>query len=151
MTAQEEIVCSATLIILGTDLDPDLVSRILGDIPDKAWKQGERKYYVTGDGSKHYFDSYYEEGGWKRFIGEERRDKSLEEQIDYWFGMLKCRKEAVDRLRALGYRLTVDCCILSETTESLKIGTKIGSIIGELGVELQITFYSHWESTQEEV
>ena len=143
MKKEKQNACSATLIVLGDDLDPDLVSHSLGLIPDQAWRRGERKSFVKADGTTHYFDSHHERGGWKSFTTEKRLHIGLVKQIEYWCDTLKARKQSIRELQELGYKFIIDCCIVSETTEFLSIGSKLQQVLGDLKVDLDVTFYSH--------
>jgi hypothetical protein len=151
MSTERQNVCSATLIVLGTDLDPDLVSHSLGLTPDRAWKRGERQSFVKADGTTHYFDSHYERGGWKSFLVEEELQIELVKQIEYWCATLKARTQAIRQLQGLGYKVIIDCCIVSDTTEFLHIGADLQKVLGDLQVDLDVTFYSHRDLAPEEV
>ena len=148
---ENQNVCSATLIVLGNDLDPDMVSHSLGLTPDRAWRRGERKSFLKADGSTHYFDSHHERGGWKSFITEDRLSIGLVKQIEYWCEKLTERKQGIRKLQELGYKLTIDCCILSETIEFLSIGSEVQQVLGALNVDLDVTFYSHRDVNLQEV
>jgi hypothetical protein len=75
----------ATLIVLGRDLKPDLVSGLLGIQPDQAWTKGERKSYTRKGGSIRTFDSRHGRGGWKAFLNGSKRDGTL--RLKFVFGV----------------------------------------------------------------
>jgi hypothetical protein len=143
MENENQYHCSATLLVLGDDLDPDLISHSLGITPERAWRRGERQSFVKTDGTTHYFDSHYEWGGWKSFATEERLRMDLVKQIEYWCETLTARKQSVGELQELGYKITIDCCIVSETTERISLGSELQQILGDMKVDLDVTFYSH--------
>jgi hypothetical protein len=151
MTDEKENVYSATLMILGNDLDPDLVSRSLGLNPDKAWRKGERKFFKKDDGTTRYFDSYYQGGGWKCFTNKNWLCQSLEEELEAWSEILSAREQAIIDLQGLGYNFTLDCCVVSTGSEVIRLWPELQRALGNLNVEIDITFYTHQEVSQDEV
>jgi hypothetical protein len=63
MTTAPENCSSATLIITGIDLDPDVITEALDLTPTQTWRRGEQKRFVRPDGSVRQFDSIHELGG----------------------------------------------------------------------------------------
>jgi hypothetical protein len=151
MSKGKEAICSATLIVLGSDLDPDLISRSLELTPDKVWRKGERKSFTKADGITHYFDSYHQWGGWKRFTSQEELTKPLEEQVEAWSDVLIKRKHNLIELQELGYRVIIDCCIVSSESEVVHLRSELQRVFGDLNIDIHIAFYAHEEVTQNEV
>ncbi len=134
----------ATLIILGRDLKPDLVSGLLGIEPDQAWARGERKSYKRKDGSARTFDSRHGRGGWKAFLKGPTRRRSLPAQIRFWFDRLMAKRSAVFRLQRLGYSVLIDCC--ATAPDSFHLDAELHKQLGALKVGLDVAFYRSQES-----
>jgi hypothetical protein len=54
--------CSVTLIVVGDDLEPDVVTSVLGWLPNKSWRRGEHKRVMQPDGNERVFDSIHDWG-----------------------------------------------------------------------------------------
>jgi hypothetical protein len=134
---------SATLIVLGDDLDPDFVSNLLGVLLDQKWRRGELKSIKRKNGSVLRFKSRYKWGGWKSFLNKSEDKKELPQQIAIWCDRLLLKKNAVRKLQKLNYWIVIDCCIVSSGAESIRLDAKIHKKLSDLKIDLDITFYSH--------
>jgi hypothetical protein len=143
MNMDQEYTCSVTLMILGDDLCPGVVSKELSLTPSQSWENGEHQFYIRPDGTKRVFDSYYEWGGWKKFIQEEFKDEYLEEQLQYWCKELRGKKSNIDNLKSKGLYCALDIFICTETTASIIIAEELQKEISQLGFELRISFQTH--------
>jgi uncharacterized protein DUF4279 len=84
----EEHCCSVTLIVVGDDLEPDVVTSTLGWPPDRSWRRGERKRFTRADGTELIFDSNNDWGGWKLFTTDDERGRPLQDQVGAWLERL---------------------------------------------------------------
>lgn len=130
--------CSVTLIVLGDDLEPDLVTSALGWSPNKSWRRGERKNFVRADGTKRVFDSVYEWGGWKLFSSDEERELSLREQVAAWLERLRGKAAAFKVLQQHGCEARLDC--YTNTAEYLEFSAEALSELAGLPLGLCLKF-----------
>ncbi|MDB5310482.1 MAG: hypothetical protein JWO38_4684 [Gemmataceae bacterium] len=135
---REEHCCSVTLIVVGDDLDPEVVTTALGWPPDQSWRRGERKRFTRPDGTERVFDSVHDRGGWKLFTAGDERGRSLHGQVAAWLERLRVNGQAFRHLRDRGWEVELDC--FAATSECLGLpATVLGEFAG-LGVGLALTF-----------
>ena len=91
---REEHCCSVTLIVVGDDLEPEVVTSTLGWPPDQSWRRGERKRFTRPDGTERVFDSVHDWGGWKLFTADDERGRSLQDQVAAWLERLRVKGQA---------------------------------------------------------
>jgi hypothetical protein len=135
---REEHCCSVTLIVVGDDLEPDVVTSTLGWPPDQSWRRGERKRFMRPDGTERVFDSVHDWGGWKRFTADDERGRSLQDQVAAWLERLRVKGQALRCLHDRGWEVELDC--FAATSECLDLpATVLGELAG-LRVGLALTF-----------
>src|SRR5258707_10013833 len=137
-----------TLIILGRDLKPDLISGLLGIEPDQAWAKGERKSYKRKDGSIRTFNSRHGRGGWKALLKGAKLRWSLPTQIRFWCDRLMPKRSALCKLQRLRYTVLIDCC--ATAPDSVHFDAELHRQLAALKVGLDITFYRSQESTNQQ-
>src|SRR5438067_7276882 len=108
---------SATLIVLGEDLDPSEVTRVLGMFPDQAWRAGEVPQVQTPNGRWIESPRAVEWGGWKKFMPRSLNGEILEVQLEHWAGELESRAVAIESLRARDWSVTLDCFLTASEVE----------------------------------
>ncbi|MBK1790038.1 DUF4279 domain-containing protein [Persicirhabdus sediminis] len=128
METEDEYVASATLMILGEDLDPSKVTAWLELEPSKSWRRGEEKELAPGN--------FYEWGGWKCF--SEQSDDTLEEKIESWLVLLQGRNKEFSKMNSLGWRCSIDCFLAFDSVSSLSVSPDLTRRISELGLTLDI-------------
>jgi hypothetical protein len=135
---REEHCCSVTLVVVGDDLEPEVVTFTLGWPPDKSWRRGERRRFTRPDGTERVFDSIHDRGGWKNFTAADERERSLQDQVATWLERLRLKAQALRRLHDRGWEVELDC--FAATSESLDLPvTLLGELAG-LGIGLVLTF-----------
>lgn len=65
--------------------------------------RGEKRSFQLPDGTLKVYESVHDSGGWKLFTPESHMDNGIEEQLDYWIGMLASRVLALRNLESQGY------------------------------------------------
>lgn len=135
-------VSSATLIVLGVDLDPDRVTELLDLAPSQAWRKGQNKSITGYDGETRSYDGIYEWGGWKLWLPEEMRAMPLLSQLMHWSQILKERAAEVLELKEQGFTLELNCSV-SGRVYTVQVPSALQASLGCLGVDLDLTFYSH--------
>ena len=140
MSEEPEYVCSATLIILGDNLNPKEVTERLGLEPHQSWRKGERKSFVRSDGTVEYFDSVYEWGGWKCFITDERKDSELSEQLAWWCDLLEGREALMHELEEAGCLVQMNCFVAAESSAEVIVSADLQRCLSSLHLELAISF-----------
>src|SRR5262249_49650436 len=105
----EEHCCSATLIVVGDDLEPAVGTTTLGWSPDHSWRRGERKRFTRPDGTERVFDSVHDWGGWKLSIADDEKGLSLQDQVAAWLDRLRGKRQALQRLRERCWEVELDC------------------------------------------
>lgn len=139
MTAtSDEHCCSVTLIVVGDDLEPEVVTSTFGWPPDRSWRRGERKRFMRPDGTERVFDSVHDWGGWKLFAADDERGRSLQDQVAAWLKRLRVKGQAIRCLHERGWKVELDCFVA--TSECLDLpATVLGELAG-LRVGLVLTF-----------
>jgi hypothetical protein len=130
--------CSATLFVVGEDLDPVVVTAALGWSPDCYWRRGDRKRFRRADGTERVFDSVHDSGGWARFGSAHEREQSLQDQVTAWLGRLRSEGPAVRTLLDRGWDVELDC--FTATSEYLRLPAEVLSKLAALGVGLTVNF-----------
>jgi hypothetical protein len=133
----EKHCCSVTLIVVGDDLEPELVSATLGWYPDRSWRRGEHKRFTRPDGTERVFDSVHDWGGWKRFAADEERGQSLQDQVSAWLERLRGKGQSLQSLRDRGWEIELDC--FAATSECLHLPVTALGELACLGVGLALT------------
>lgn len=128
MEPEDEYVASATLVILGEDLEPSKVTAWLELAPSQSWKIGEEKELAPG--------TFYEWGGWKCF-GDDS-DATLEEKIESWLKRLDGRAEEFLRMNKLGWTCSLDCFLAFDSVASLCLPPTLTQMVFELGLTIDI-------------
>lgn len=141
--SEPEVVQSATLIISGGDFDPAEVTSMLSLRPNQAWRKGERKSLTLADGTKRLFDSVHELSGWKMWLDEPERSRSLSDQLEHWDELLRARSTELAQLRDRGASIVLDCCVITSTTAKVHTSPAIQAAFSDMGIHLDITFYAH--------
>ena len=134
-------ICSATLIVLGDDLYPNMVSGLLNLAPSQSWRKGEHHQFIRHDGTVQVFDTTHDWGGWKLWLPEELRQMPLDAQIKHWANLLGERAEEIRELKSCGFTIELNCSVTSRTY-FLQVMSELQKRLGELGVDMAITFYS---------
>ena len=134
---------TALLIVLGSDLDPDRVSGLLGIRPDQAWRRGERKF-IKMPSSVRQFRSVHTRGGWKAWLKGAVRRRSLSSQVRFWCRRLLAKRAAVLKLQRLGYSVVIDCCV--GAPDVFSFDAELLRQLGALKVGLDLTLYRSQES-----
>src|SRR5258705_6363506 len=111
MSAEPKCYCSSTLIVLGDDLDPKIVTNCLRIEPTRSFRKGEKPSFVKPDGSVRRLDIPYKWGSWKRRIEEEKRVLDISDQLQYWCNFLDKQPDAIRELKSHDYSVLLDCFI----------------------------------------
>jgi hypothetical protein len=119
---------SVTLVILDTDLNPDLVSARLGLQPDRFWE--------NGDVSKNHT---YKWGGWKKFVPDEIREEYVEDQLLYWATLLESKTKVLRSMSENLELVTLDCFIGLDETASIIVPHTLQKSICDLGIEVRFS------------
>ena len=110
-------------------------------------RKGERKSFVRHDGARHYFDSRHEQGGWKCFIPDEKRNAEFAEQLAWWCDALEGREPALRALEAQGLRLQVDCFVGARESATLELSADLQGRLSRLRLNLTVCFSAEAPST----
>ena len=130
--------CSVTLIVVGDDLEPEVVTSALGWNPDRSWRRGERKRFTRPDGTERVFDSAHNWGGWKLFAADGERERSLQDQLAAWLERLRVKRPALLGLGDRGWEVELNC--FAATSECLVLPVTVLGELASLGVRLALTF-----------
>jgi hypothetical protein len=124
--------------VVGDDLEPDLVTSVLGWLPSESWRRGERKRFMRPDGTERVFDSIHDRGGWKLITTDEERVRSLQDQVAAWLERLQVNGPALQSLRDRGWEVELNC--FAATSECLDLPVDVLGYLAGLGVGLALTF-----------
>ena len=122
---------------MGADLDPDVVTRVLGMNPHQWWRPGELKSFTRPDGSTRVFKSRYEDGGWKHFIPKCHENLPLREQLLLWIARLRGLAGGIRSLKACGWEVELDG--FAAGSEVLMLSNEELHQLAGLGVDLALT------------
>ena len=139
METDQEYVSSVTLIILGEDLDPDMVSQELSLTPSKSWRKGEQMSFSRPDGSKRLFDSRHNWGGWKLFVDPKYENDLLETQLQFWCETLRDKTNAIARLKSKGMYCALSLFITTDATASIVLPETLQKSLANLGLEIDLS------------
>jgi hypothetical protein len=123
---QPEYVSHATLMVLGTSLEPSEVTSVLGLRPTKAW----------GRGDSHAW------GGWRKSLPASQTHKPLPGQLRFWVRTLRGRVRAISKLSKAGHLCALDCYIGTDSTASIIVPADLQSELAALGLELRLSVFA---------
>lgn len=129
---------AVTLIVVGDDLEPEVVTSTLGWPADQSWRRGERKRCTLPDGTELVFDSVHDWGGWKLFATDDERGLSLQDQVAAWLERLRGKQQALQYLHDRGWEVELDC--FAATSEFLVLPAFMLGKLAGLGIGLALTF-----------
>jgi len=145
---KHKTVASATLIILGYELDPEQVSQALDLVPSQAWRKGENHKRTNDDGTVAVWDTVHEWGGWKLWLPRELREMPLEAQIDHWLQALNERSAEIKRLKEQGNEIIVNC-FLATKSYLFYLPSELQAQFAELGIDLEISISGYGPTARE--
>lgn len=142
MAKTPEYVGSVSLVITGKTLDPTSVTQILGITPSGSWRAGD-----VVEISGHVFERVHEEGGWKYFFGHDKRDASIEFQLEAWTHILHDKAQALKQLRSQGNYCRLSWFAASGATVSIAIPSDLQLELARLGLDWEISIFLEDDSS----
>jgi hypothetical protein len=133
---------SVTFMILGGDLNPDLVSKMLGMFPTRSWRAGELPDMRVDNQKRLPPNRLPEWSCWKAFTPERLINERLEFQLQYWAETLTPKSSALLHFVQFGWEIVLDCYFATAQTELLELPASLLRTLGELHVNLDIHFFS---------
>ena len=131
-----EYISHVTLMILGEDLDPTVVSQTLKLRPSQSWKRGAPQS-LKGVA----LDSTHSWGGWKKFLPPSQKARPLPAQLRYWVRTLRGRERMLAKLAASGHWCTLDCYVGTDATASLILPVDLQRSLSALGLDLRLSVW----------
>ena len=122
------------LVFCRENVDPDLVTQLLGFAPSEALKVGDITRIWGGP------ETPSQMGIWKLDLPGQTSGDTVEEQLARWVELLQPKAEAMVNLRAADYAPYIDCKA-ERGSLSLCIEPTLLSALGQLGVSLSIWLY----------
>lgn len=141
MSEKPEYVGSVSLIVTGRTLDPASVTQLLGITPSDSWRAGEA-LEISG----HVVKTARDEGGWKYHFDRERRDASIEFQLEAWTHILHDKADALKQLRSRGNYCRLSWFAASGATVSIVIPSELQLELARLGLDWEISIFLQQES-----
>lgn len=135
---EPEYLSSATLIILGPNLNPSDVSAALRMRPSDSWERGTPKM-VRG---RTVGTALHERGGWKKSLPPSQIHHSLERQLAHWERTLRKRAEGFVRLAAMGCTCELNCYVGTSATATVSLSPELQTAIGKLALTLSIDVWA---------
>jgi hypothetical protein len=136
MSDDREYAGSVSLIVTGKTLDPELVTRSLGITPSDSWRPGE-----VVEVAARSFTKLHEEGGWKYHFDHEKKDASIEFQLETWTHILRDKVRALKYLRSQGNYCRLSWFAASSGTVSIVIPTELQLELASLGLDWEISIW----------
>lgn len=137
----DRLVTSVTLIITGTNFNPDEITSAIGLVPNQSWKQGDKR--TSKSGSVHV----YSNSGWKIFQDPLLNDKTLEAQLDSWLALLSQKQDTLVHFRRSGLNLELNCYVSGEGGVSFVLNPSLIENLNRLN--LTLSFDCFWHSDDE--
>lgn len=137
--AETEYRSHVTLMLIGHELDPRVVSTVLGMRPTRSWKRGELKRAPSGrvlSGEPH------SHGGWKKSLPASELTQPLSRQLRFWVVKLRGKARAISDLSGHGNVCALSCYVGTSDTASIILPAALQSDIGALGLELRLSFFA---------
>jgi hypothetical protein len=122
------------LVFCRENVDPELVTQLLGFIPSEALKVGDTTRIGGG------LETSSQVGIWKLNLPGPGSANTVEEQLARWVELLQPKAGALANLRAADYAPYIDCKA-ERGSLSLCIEPEALSALGHLGVSLSIWLY----------
>jgi len=124
--SESEYLSHATLMVLGTSLEPSDVSGALGLRPTQTWRRGDSHKW----------------GGWKKSLPASQLAKPLPSQLRFWVRTLRGRTKAISKLAAAGHLCALDCYIGTDSTATIIVPSDLQSELSSLGLELRLSVFA---------
>jgi hypothetical protein len=122
----------ATLRVYRDDLDPDIVSDLLGKPPDRVQRK-DRPYLPGGT---HVAPT----GAWF-FSSKALESKDLEDHVNWILDQFEPKHDAIHQLQVEGYEVEVSCYWLSVEGRVLLLSPAIMRRLSELELPLWVDIY----------
>jgi uncharacterized protein DUF4279 len=139
--SEREYLSSVTLMVLGTNLEPDVVSEQLKLVPSASWRRHERTSVERRDGTKLVFRSKHEWGGWTLSLNARMKEAPLEKQLAYWSSRLKSRRSGLRRLQARRWWPVLDIFLVTSATASIVLPQRQVKALASLGLDLRVSIW----------
>ncbi len=88
-------------------------------------------------------------GCWKAFVPTGLENEPLERQLEHWQVLLAPRKSYLAELSERGWELVIGCYFATATTELIELPAATLQVFGEIGVSIDIHFFSDAEKPSE--
>jgi hypothetical protein len=140
---KQQSYCSCKLYVRSDDLDPRLVTALLGVEPSEAYLKGEHKILrVNRESPGKPSNLIIRTGTWRLDINEEKKwSWDAAAQLEYWCAFLTSREAAVRELQAHCYEVMVDCYIDEGPIVYVDLSGALMQSLGNLVVALKFGFY----------
>ena len=136
---EKEYTSSATLIISGEEMNPDIVTNLINLNPSQSWKKGDVKKFDSGRSFLRPF------GGWKLYLPEEKLTSSLNDQLNYWCDLLMDRSESILVIKNLPCQVALNCFISTSNQALMALSSNVARQIGYLGIDLEFDFFCRFD------
>jgi len=124
------------LVFCREDVEPDVVTRILGLEPTESVRVGDPAKYDNGSEYSSHL------GIWKLELEDANLSETVEDQISRWVSLLEPKIEQLNQLKELGYSPYLDC-IAEPDSLSLCIAPCSLLKLGELNISLSVWLYEN--------
>src|SRR5579862_7259500 len=143
MSAETPEYCSCKLYVRSDNLDPHLVTALLGVEPSEAYLKGKHRIFrANRESPGQPTDFIVGTGTWRLDVDEEKKwSWDTAAQLEYWCAFLTSREAAIRELQALGYKLVVDCYIDEGPVVYVDLSVALMRTLADLGVALKFGFY----------
>ena len=126
-------------MLLGHELDPRMVSNVLGLRPTQTWKRGELKRAPSG---KVLSSEPHLHGGWKKSLPASQVTRPFPLQLRFWALKLRGKAHALSDLSGDGNVCALNCYVGTSGTASIIIPAALQLDISALGLELQLSVFA---------
>ena len=122
------------LVFCRENVNPDVVSEMLGLVPSEAVKVGEAAEHLNGA----WYTSHL--GIWKLDLPNAGTDQTVETQIGLWVELLRPKSVGLSQLRGMGYCPYLDCKADAGSL-SICVEPELLVSLGQLNVSLSVWLY----------
>lgn len=146
LTAQHSVTTDLTkmpslfIMVLADELDPNQITKAFSLQPSQYWRKGEKKSFARKGKKTITFKSKYKWGGWKHHYPSPKSEIALVQKLTAVALKLRKRKTQLHSLVENDHHIFLVSLI--QKTSTVCIPPKLHSLLGDLGINLQLDFWA---------
>jgi len=133
------LLCKSNFSVVGRDLDPEMVTRVLGIAPDRAFKRGEQSFAWNRDGTFDYSRPTpykHSKGSWLKSINKSFWIQFVPEHLAHWSEFLRAHEGSFRQWLSEGSNIAISFYIDWAPTDFC-VSAQIMKVLGDFDVDLR--------------